>query len=150
MPVPFPEFMELTGRSLGHYQVAEEISRGGMGIVYRATDTRLNRDVALKVLPQEVTHDDDVRRRFQKEAQAASALEHPHIAVIHGADEVDGVAYIAMEPAVADTSISFAIPKSMILAWPSSVTIRFAGFRSRWTMPFSCARATRAHRRSAA
>jgi eukaryotic-like serine/threonine-protein kinase len=89
--------MELTGRSLGHYRVGEEISRGGMGVVYRATDTRLNRDVALKVLPQEVTHDDDVRRRFLKEAQAASALEHPHIAVIHGADEVDGVAYIAME-----------------------------------------------------
>jgi eukaryotic-like serine/threonine-protein kinase len=89
--------MELTGRSLGHYRVEEEISRGGMGVVYRATDTRLNRDVALKVLPQEVTHDDEVRRRFLKEAQAASALEHPHIAVIHGADEVDGVAYIAME-----------------------------------------------------
>ena len=89
--------MELTGRTLGHYRVEEEISRGGMGVVYRATDTRLNRDVALKVLPQEVTTDDDVRRRFLKEAQAASALEHPHIAVIHGADEVDGIAYIAME-----------------------------------------------------
>ncbi len=89
--------MELTGRSLGHYLVAEEISRGGMGVVYRATDTHLNRDVALKVLPQEVTSDDEVRRRFLREAQAASALEHPHIAVIHGADEVDGIAYIAME-----------------------------------------------------
>ncbi|MDP1839946.1 MAG: serine/threonine-protein kinase, partial [Reyranella sp.] len=89
--------MELTGRSLGHYRVEEEISRGGMGVVYRATDTRLNRDVALKVLPHEVTSDDDGRRRFLREAQAASALEHPHIAVIHGADEVDGVAYIAME-----------------------------------------------------
>lgn len=97
MPVPSPKPMELTGRSLGHYRVEEEISRGGMGVVYRATDTRLNRDVALKVLPQELTHSDDVRRRFLKEAQAASALEHPHIAVIHGADEVDGVAYIAME-----------------------------------------------------
>ncbi|MDP2388696.1 MAG: FlgO family outer membrane protein, partial [Acidobacteriota bacterium] len=85
------------GRSLGPYRVEEEISRGGMGVVYRATDTHLNRDVALKVLPQEGTSDDDVRRRFLREAQAASALEHPHIAVIHGADEVDGVAYIAME-----------------------------------------------------
>ena len=89
--------MDLTGRTLGHYRVLEEISRGGMGVVYRATDTRLNRDVALKVLPDDVTHNDDVRRRFLKEAQAASALEHPHIAVIHGADEVDGLAYIAME-----------------------------------------------------
>ncbi len=89
--------MELTGRTLGHFRVEEEISRGGMGVVYRATDMRLNRDVALKVLPEEVTHDSNVRHRFLKEAQAASALEHPHIAVIHGADEVDGVAYIAME-----------------------------------------------------
>src|SRR5688500_20030008 len=89
--------MDLTGRRFGHYLVAEEISRGGMGIVYRATDTRLNRDVALKVLPEDLTDDADRRRRFLKEAQAASALEHPHIAVIYEADEVDGRAYIAME-----------------------------------------------------
>ena len=95
--MPFPQSMELTGRTLGHYRVGEEISRGGMGIVYRATDTRLNRDVALKVLPDDLTHDADRRRRFLKEAQAASALEHPHIAVIYEADEVDGLAFIAME-----------------------------------------------------
>lgn len=89
--------MELTGQTLGHYRVHEELSRGGMGIVYRATDTRLNRDVALKVLPDDLTHDSDRRRRFLKEAQAASVLEHPHIAVIYEADEVDGRAYIAME-----------------------------------------------------
>ena len=89
--------MDLTGRKLGNYQVAEEISRGGMGIVYRATDTRLNRDVALKVLPDDLTHDPERRRRFLQEAQAASALEHPHIAVIHEADEIDGHAFIAME-----------------------------------------------------
>ncbi len=89
--------MDLTGRTLGHYRVLEEISRGGMGIVYRATDTRLNRDVALKVLPGDLTQDADRRRRFLHEAQAASALEHPHIAVIYEADEADGTAYIAME-----------------------------------------------------
>ncbi|MGH9386724.1 MAG: FlgO family outer membrane protein [Vicinamibacterales bacterium] len=89
--------MDLTGRTLGHYRIAEEISRGGMGIVYRATDTRLNRDVALKVLPDDLTHDADRRRRFVQEAQAASALEHPHIAVIHEVDEVDGLTFIAME-----------------------------------------------------
>ena len=89
--------MELAGQRLGHYHIHEELSRGGMGVVYRATDTRLNRDVALKVLPEELTHDADRRRRFLKEAQAASALEHPHIAVIYEADEVDGRAYIAME-----------------------------------------------------
>src|SRR5262245_44839196 len=89
--------MDLTGRILGHYQIAEEISRGGMGIVYRATDTRLNRDVALKVLPEDLMHDADRRRRFIQEAQAASSLEHPHIAVIHEVDQVDGLAFIAME-----------------------------------------------------
>ncbi len=89
--------MDLTGRVFGHYRIAEEISRGGMGVVYRATDTRLNRDVALKVLPDEFTSDTDRRRRFIQEAQAASALEHPHIAVIHEAGETDGLAFIAME-----------------------------------------------------
>ena len=89
--------MDLTGRRFGHYLVAEEISRGGMGIVYRATDTRLNRDVALKVLPDDLTDDADRRRRFIQEAQAASALEHPHIAVIHEVGETDGRAFIAME-----------------------------------------------------
>ena len=89
--------MELSGQQIGHYRVHEELSRGGMGIVYRATDTRLNRDVALKVLPEDLTNDPDRRRRFLQEAQAASALEHPHIAVIYEADEVGGRAYIAME-----------------------------------------------------
>ena len=70
--------MDLTGRVLGHYRIAEEISRGGMGVVYRVTDVRLNRDVALKVLPDDLIHDADRRRRFVQEAQAASALEHPH------------------------------------------------------------------------
>ena len=89
--------MDLSGRTLAHYRVAEEISRGGMGIVYRAVDTRLNREVALKVLPEDLTHDDARRRRFVQEAQAASALEHPHIAVIHEVNETDGHTYIAME-----------------------------------------------------
>jgi TolB-like protein/tRNA A-37 threonylcarbamoyl transferase component Bud32/Tfp pilus assembly protein PilF len=89
--------MDLTGRVLGHYRIAEEISRGGMGVVYRATDVRLNRDGALKVLPDDLMHDADRRRRFVQEAQAASALEHPHIAVIHEVDEVDGQTFIAME-----------------------------------------------------
>ena len=74
--------MHLTGRRLAQYEVAEEISRGGMGVVYRATDTRLNRDVALKVLPEDLVHDAERRRRFVQEAQAASAIEHPHIAVM--------------------------------------------------------------------
>jgi len=87
----------LTGRTLGRYEVLEEISRGGMGVVYRGRDTRLNRDVALKVLPHDLVADPERRARFVQEAQAASALEHPHIAVIHEIDEVDGVSFIAME-----------------------------------------------------
>jgi eukaryotic-like serine/threonine-protein kinase len=87
----------MVGRELSHYRIVAEISRGGMGVVYRATDTRLNRDVALKVLPDELVHDADRRRRFVQEAQAASALEHPHIAVVHEVDEAEGVTFIAME-----------------------------------------------------
>ncbi len=87
----------MTGRTLSHYRVGEELSRGGMGVVYRATDTRLHRDVALKVLPEDLTHDAERKRRFIQEAQAASALEHPHIAVIHDVDEADGLTFIAME-----------------------------------------------------
>ncbi len=89
--------MDLSGRLIGHYRVADELSRGGMGIVYRATDVRLNRDVALKVLPPELMHDADRRRRFVQEAQAASAIEHPNIAVIYDVDEADGHTFIAME-----------------------------------------------------
>ena len=87
----------MTGRTLGRYDVLEEISRGGMGVVYRGRDTRLNRDVALKVLPPDLVADPARRARFVQEAQAASALEHPHIAVIYEIDEIDGISVIAME-----------------------------------------------------
>jgi eukaryotic-like serine/threonine-protein kinase len=87
----------MIGRKLSHYEILDEISRGGMGVVYRAMDVRLNREVALKVLPEELVADPDRRRRFVQEAQAASALEHPHIAVIHEIDEADGITFIAME-----------------------------------------------------
>jgi serine/threonine protein kinase/TolB-like protein/Flp pilus assembly protein TadD len=89
--------MSMTGRALSHYKILGEISRGGMGIVYRAVDVRLQREVALKVLPPELVADPERRRRFVQEARAASALEHPHIAVIHEVGEEDGVTFIAME-----------------------------------------------------
>src|SRR5262249_1085105 len=85
------------GRTLGHYQILDEISRGGMGVVYRALDVRLHREVALKLLPPELVANAERRQRFIQEARAASSLEHPHIAVIHEIDEVDGVSFIAME-----------------------------------------------------
>jgi serine/threonine protein kinase len=87
----------MIGRTLSHYQIVEEISRGGMGVVYRAIDTRLGREVALKVLPEELTDDPERRDRLVQEARAASVLEHPNIAVIHAVDDVDGITFIAME-----------------------------------------------------
>ncbi len=87
----------LVGQIVGRYQILGEIGRGGMGVVYRALDTTLNREVALKVLPPEVVSDPDRRRRFLREAQTASQLEHAHIGVIHEVGEADGVSFIAME-----------------------------------------------------
>ena len=90
--------MSLTGRRLSHYNVIEEISRGGMGVVYRALDINLSREVALKVLPEDLLHDPGRRARLLQEARAASALEHPHIAVIHEVGEAEGgITFIAME-----------------------------------------------------
>ena len=87
----------LAGRTLGRYQVQEKIGAGGMGIVYRARDTRLGRTVALKMLPPDLTADPERRNRFVREAKAASALNHPNIITIFDIDRADGVDFIAME-----------------------------------------------------
>ena len=87
----------MLGRTLSHYKVLEEISRGGMGIVYKAMDLKLDREVALKVLPRELVSDPERKRRFVQEAQAAAALKHPNIAVVYEIDDDDGVDFIAME-----------------------------------------------------
>jgi serine/threonine protein kinase/tetratricopeptide (TPR) repeat protein len=87
----------MIGRTLSHYKILDEVSRGGMGVVYRALDVKLHREVALKILPPELVSDPERRRRFVQEARAAAALEHPNIAVIHEIDESEGVTFIAME-----------------------------------------------------
>ncbi len=87
----------MIGRRLSHYEIVEEISRGGMGVVYRAKDVNLGREVALKVLPADLMHDQARKERLLQEARAASVLEHPHIAVIHAVGEAEGVTFIAME-----------------------------------------------------
>ena len=87
----------MIGRTLSHYKILDEISRGGMGIVYRALDVKLGREVAIKVLPPELVADEERKRRFIQEAQAAAALKHPNIAVIYEIDESDGTTFIAME-----------------------------------------------------
>ena len=87
----------MVGRPLSHYKILDEISRGGMGVVYRAVDTKLNREVAFKVLPADLISDPERKRRFLQEAQAAASLEHPHIATIYEVDEAEGVTFMVME-----------------------------------------------------
>ena len=77
-------------RTLSHYRLESEIGRGGMGVVYRAVDTRLGRTVAIKMLPPEATADPDRHKRFVQEARSASALNHPHIVTIYDIDEDGG------------------------------------------------------------
>ncbi len=87
----------MIGRRLKHYEVEETLGQGGMGVVYRARDARLNRPVALKVLKPGVAGDADRRRRFLQEARSASAVNHPAIAQVYDVDEVEEVIFIAME-----------------------------------------------------
>ena len=112
------------GRQVGSYRVVERIGIGGMGVVYRALDTRLGREAALKFLSAEMRRDVRARDRFEREARSASALNHPNICTIYGVDEFEGHPYLAMEllkgqtlaeviggrPLSVDRLLEFAIP----------------------------------------
>ena len=87
----------MIGKTLSHYKVIEKIGQGGMGEVYRAEDTNLSREVAIKVLPEQFTQDPQRLARFEREAKLLASLNHPNIAAIYGLEEADGVRFLALE-----------------------------------------------------
>lgn len=88
----------MIGTTLSHYEIEAELGRGGMGIVYRAKDTKLDRTVAIKVLPASALSSEDDRARFYREAKSAAALNHPHIAQVYQIDEAVSEGESAEEP----------------------------------------------------
>ncbi len=85
------------GTKLGPYEILSPLGAGGMGEVYRASDTRLDRDVAVKVLPEQLSSNPELRQRFEREAKAISRSTHPHICTLYDVGNQDGVEYLVME-----------------------------------------------------
>ena len=93
-----PQLMGLSsGTKLGPYEIIAPLGAGGMGEVYRARDTRLERTVAIKILPQQLSSDPARKQRFEREAKTISSLNHPHICVLHDVGHQDGIDYLVME-----------------------------------------------------
>jgi len=93
----------MIGTTLSHYRILEKLGQGGMGVVYRAEDTTLGRQVAIKVLPEAFSGDPERMARFEREARLLASLSHQNIAAIHGLEEADGKRFIVMELAEGET-----------------------------------------------
>ena len=87
----------MIGETLGHYKITEKLGAGGMGEVYRARDLTLERDVALKVLPQDLASDSERLERFEREAKAVAALSHPNIVTLFSVEKIEGVPFLTLE-----------------------------------------------------
>jgi serine/threonine protein kinase len=111
----------VSDQTVSHYRIVEQVGAGGMGVVYRAHDDRLNRDVALKFLPDELNHDQNARALLIREARTASALNHPNICTIYDVGEEAGKSYIVME-FVSGRSLAEQIPEDGL---PVETVIRY-------------------------
>src|SRR6202048_1966097 len=111
-----------TGAKLGPYEIQSPLGAGGMGEVYRARDTRLDRDVAVKVLPPNLSSDPSLRQRLEREAKAVSRLSHPHICTLHDIGHQDGVDFLVMELVEGET-LEHRLVKGPL---PPEQTIHFA------------------------
>src|SRR3989475_10725496 len=118
-----------SGVKLGPYEILAPLGAGGMGQVYRARDTRLERDVAVKVLPTDLSSDPSLRQRMEREAKAVSKLSHPHICTLHDIGHQDGVDFLVMELVEGET-LEHRLIKG---ALPPDQTVRYAAqIASRW------------------